>query len=190
VLYLLFFATAAGVVVIALDRGDPDVMHRPPRDPALPITNRGAVASWLLYAAVLFVAALIPLVAGPDEPLEDAASASMTMTFVVMGFGTIFNALANRRDPAPGYAPPVLRAAAVSLVPATLIVLATELPGLQRGLLTTSLTGREWMACLGLAALLPVTIEAAKWYRRRGASRRAPIGALEAVSPGRALPRR
>ena len=26
----------------------------------------------------------------------------MTMTFVVMGLGTIFNALANRRDPGPG----------------------------------------------------------------------------------------
>ena len=68
VLYLLFFATAAGVVVIAVDPGDPDVMHRPPRDPALPITNRGAVLLWLLYGAVLFVAAFIPLVAGPRRP--------------------------------------------------------------------------------------------------------------------------
>ena len=40
VLYLLFFVTASGVVVIAVDPGDPDVMHRPPRDPQLPITNR------------------------------------------------------------------------------------------------------------------------------------------------------
>jgi hypothetical protein len=47
------------------------------------------------------------------------------------------------------------------------------------------------MACLGLAALLPVTIEAAKWYRRRNAAAPArPIGTLEAVSPGRALPPR
>ena len=43
VLYLLFFVTAAGVVVIAVDPGDPDVMHRPPRDPKVPITNRTAV---------------------------------------------------------------------------------------------------------------------------------------------------
>ena len=128
--------------------------------------------------------------AGPDDPQTDVASASMTMTFAVMGLGTIFNALANRRDPSPGYAPPILRAAAVSLVPATMVVLATELPGLQRGLLTTSLTGRQWMACLGLAALLPVTIEAAKWYRRRSAAEPQPIGTLEAVSPGRALPPR
>ncbi len=187
VLYLLFFATAGGVVVIAIDPGDPDVMHRPPRDPALPITNRTAVSMWLLYAAVLFVAALIPLVAGPDEPSEDVASASMTMTFVVMGLGTIFNALANRRDPAPGLTPPILKAAGVSMVILVMVVLATELPGLQHGLLTTSLTGREWMACLGLAALLPLTIEASKWVRRREAAQPpTPIDAREAVSPGRA----
>jgi Ca2+-transporting ATPase len=187
VLYLLFFATAGGVVVIALDPGDPDVMHRPPRDPSLPITNRTAVAMWMLYAAVLFVAALIPLIAGPDDPATDVASASMTMTFVVMGLGTVFNAVANRRDPAPGLTPPILKAAAVSLVVLVMIVLATELPGLQHGLLTTSLTGRQWMACLGLAAVLPATIEAAKWVRRRDAAAPPPpIDAGEAVSPARA----
>ena len=68
VLYLLFFATAVGVVIIAVDPGDPDVMHRPPRDPAVPITNRSAVVMWIVYAFVLFVAAFVPLVAGPDEP--------------------------------------------------------------------------------------------------------------------------
>ena len=99
VLYLLFFVTVAGVVVIAVDPGDPDVMHRPPRDPKVPITNRTAVLFWLLYAAVLFLAALTPLVAGPDQPSPERPSASMTMTFVVMGLGTVFNALTNRRDP-------------------------------------------------------------------------------------------
>ena len=39
-LFLLFFVTASGVIVIALDPGDPDVMRRPPRDPKVPITNR------------------------------------------------------------------------------------------------------------------------------------------------------
>ena len=68
VLYLLFFATAAGVVVITVDPGDPDVMNRPPRDPKIPITNRTAILFWILYGAVLFLAALVPLVAGPDAP--------------------------------------------------------------------------------------------------------------------------
>jgi Ca2+-transporting ATPase len=167
VLYLLFFFTAAGVVVIAVDPGDPDVMHRPPRDPKVPITNRAAILMWVLYAAVLFAAAVIPLVAGPDTPHPTQASASMTMTFAVMGLGTVFNALTNRRDPASGLTAPIFKAAVISVVPIVMLVLATQLPSLNSGLLTTPLDGREWLACVGLALLLPATIEGSKWVRRR-----------------------
>ncbi len=106
VLFLLFFATAVGVVIIAVDPGDPDVMHRPPRDPAVTITNRArwscgsctrSCCSWLPWH---------PLALGPDEPRCRARSVSMTMTFVVMGLGTAFNALVNRRDPTSGLVPP------------------------------------------------------------------------------------
>ena len=183
ILYLLVFVTAAGVVVIAIDPGAPDVMHRPPRDPKLTITNRGAVMLWVIYAFTLFVGAIIPLVAGPDDPSPDQPSQSMTMTFVVMGLGTIFNALANRRDPASGFEPPILKALGISLVPFFLIVLATELPGLQHGLLTTELTGKEWLACFGLAVLLPVVIETGKLIRRRQAPKPAPFDVHRAVAP-------
>ena len=144
--------TASGVVVIAVDPGDPDVMHRPPRDPKVPITNRPAISSWVVYAAVLFVAALVPLVAGPDEPSTDVASASLTMTFVVMGLGTVFNALTNRRDPASGLEPPLLQALVISLFPVAMLVLGDRAARPAEGLLTTSLTGRQWLACFGLAA--------------------------------------
>ena len=177
VLYLLIFVTAAGVVVIAVDPGAPDVMNRAPRDPKVPLANRSSVLMWGIYATTLFVAALIPLIAGPDDPSPDKPSASLTMTFAVMGLGTVFNALTNRRDPASGLAPPILKALAISLVPVTLIRLATELPGLQAALHTVPLTGRQWLACVGLAALLPIVVEAGKWMRRRredasGAGRR------------------
>jgi Ca2+-transporting ATPase len=187
VLYLLVFVTAAGVVVIAVDPGARDVMRRPPRDPKVTITDRSAVTLWVLYALTLFVAALIPLVLGPDDPKTDVATQSLTMTFAVMGLGTVFNALTNRRDPASGLEPPILEALAISLFPVLMIVLATELPGLQRTLLTTSLTSREWLACLGLAALLPVVVEAGKWIRRRGAPERALLETQHAVAPERAL---
>ena len=186
VLYLLFFATAAGVVVITVDPGDPDVMNRPPRDPKIPITNRTAILFWILYGAVLFLAALVPLVAGPDAPSVDQASASMTMTFVVMGLGTVFNALTNRRDPTSGLTAPILQALAISLVPVAMIVLATQLPGLQAGLLTTSLTGLQWLECVGLALVLPLVVEVSKWIRRR----RAPaVPAIDAQRCGHPEPR-
>jgi len=166
VIYLLVFVTAAGVVVIALDPGDPDVMHRPPRDPKVPITNRTSVIFWVVYGLVLATAAFVPLAWGPDEPSTSHATASLTMTFVVMGLGTVFNALTNRRDPASGLTPPLLRALGVSLFPVAMIFLATQLPNLQRGMLTQPLTGPQWLAAIGLALALPVVIEASKWIRR------------------------
>jgi Ca2+-transporting ATPase len=187
ILFLLFFMTSSGVIIIAIDPGDPDVMHRPPRDPNLPLTNRAAVVFWVVYGAVLFLAALVPLAFGPDTPSTDHASTSMTMTFVVMGLGTIFNALTNRRDPGSGLAPPVLKALGVALVPAALLILATTLPRLQAPLLTASLTGPQWLAAIGLALALPVVIEVSKWVRRRRAPAVTTLDAQRAVAPARGL---
>ena len=187
VLFLLIFVTAPGVVVIAVDKGAADVMHRPPRDPKVTITNRSAMTLWGVYATTLFLAALVPLVAGPDEPSPTEPSTSMTMTFVVMGLGTVFNALTNRRDPASGFAPPLLKALAISLFPIAMIALATELPGLQKGLHTVSLSGTQWLACLGLAALLPLVVETGKWIRRRRTEAPAVLDPQRALSPARAV---
>jgi Ca2+-transporting ATPase len=184
VLYLFFFATAVGVIAIAVDPGDPHVMRRPPRDPAVPITNRSAVLFWLLYAAVLFGSAFVPLVAGPDEPRTDAPSASLTMTFVVLGLGTVGNAITNRRDPASGLVPPVLKAAGIGLITVVLLVLATHVDFLQQSLLTQPLTGPQWLACLALALALPVVVETVKLIRR-GRVPRVAVDPLEAVAPDR-----
>ena len=54
ILYLLFFMTSSGVIIIAIDPGDPDVMHRPPRDPKLPLTqpHRGPLLDRLRRGAL------------------------------------------------------------------------------------------------------------------------------------------
>ena len=103
----------------------------------MPITNRTAILMWVTYAFVLFVAAFLPLVAGPDEPSIDDPSVSMTMTFVVMGLGTAFNALVNRRDPTSGLTPPILKSVGIALI-TSVAPLSSRLscPTLQKGLLT------------------------------------------------------
>ena len=187
VLYLLFFATALGVVIIAVDPGDPDLMHRAPRDPSVPITNRGAVMMWILYA----VASLPPRAdpasrrSGPAE--HRAAQRALTMTFVVMGLGTVFNAIVNRRDPASGFTPPILKSVAIAVVPVTMVFLGTQLPTLQQGLLTTSMTPTQWLICLGLAAVLPLTVEISKAVRRRSAPKPLAGDVQRAVNPERAV---
>jgi P-type Ca2+ transporter type 2C len=111
----------------------------------------------------------------------------MTMTFAVMGLGTVFNALVNRRDPTSGLTAPIVKALAIALVPLGLVFLATQLPSLQGALLTVPLTGGQWLVCLGLAALLPLTVEAGKVVRRRRRQPPAPLDPAVVVSPARAV---
>jgi Ca2+-transporting ATPase len=187
VLFLNFFIAVFPVAVIALDPGDPGVMKRPPRDPNVPITNRAAVARWVLYGGVLFIAAFVPLAWGPDTLYIDQPSASMTMCFVVIGLGTVFSGLVMRRDPSSGLTPPVLGALKILVIPAALVVLSTELSFMQRGLLTQSLDGLQWLACIGLALILPIVVEVDKWIRRRRIAAPAGPSTLEAVNPSRAI---
>jgi Ca2+-transporting ATPase len=187
VLFLNFFVSVFPVAVIAFDAGDPDVMSRPPRDPNVPITNRPAIIRWVLYGSVLFLAALVPLVWGPDTLYVDKPSASMTMAFVVIGLGTVFSGLVLRREPSSGLTPPILSAIKILVLPLILIVLATELNVLQRGLLTQSLTGDQWLACLGLALIVPIVVEVDKWIRRRNLPAPAATDVNTTVNPSRAL---
>jgi Ca2+-transporting ATPase len=187
VLFLNFFISIFPVIVIMVDPGDPDVMKRPPRDPKVPITNPAAISRWVLYGAILFLAALVPLVFGPDTLSTDQPSASMTMCFVVLGLGTIFSGLVMRRDPTSGLVPPILSAVKWLAIPIVLVVLSTELPFLQRALLTQPLTGWQWLACIGLALVLPVVVEADKLVRRRRHRQPVEYAAETAVNPARAV---
>jgi Ca2+-transporting ATPase len=92
------------------------------------------------------------------------------------------NALTNRRDPASGLAPPLLKAVGVSLIPIALVFLATQLPGLQQGMLTQSLTGPQWLLSIGLALLLPVVVEGWKLVRRHQAPLAPPLDVERAVA--------
>ncbi len=188
VLFLNFFVSVFPVMVIAFDQGDPDIMQRPPRDPKVPITNRTAIVRWVMYGAVLFLVSLVPLIAGPDKPATDHATASMTMSFAVLGLGTILSGLVMRRDPTSGLSEPVLYAVKILAIPAVLTVLATELAVMQRILMTESLTGLQWLACVGLALLVPIVVELDKWVRRRRAPAAAPIEPTQALEPARARP--
>ncbi len=172
VLFVAFFVVVFGVVVIAVDPPDPGLMRRAPRDPKVPISNRPAVIRWVIYGGTRFLAAFVPLAFGPDTLHVKEPSASMTMAFVVMCLSATFSALVMRRDPSSGLLPPVLKAMAILSIPVALTVLATQLDGLQKGLLTQPLTGPQWLACLGLALVTPVVVELDKLLRADHRQRR------------------
>jgi Ca2+-transporting ATPase len=186
VLFVGLFIVIFPVVVVANDPGAPDIMSRPPRDPKVPLTNSRAVWRWVLYGATRFLPAFACLVWGPDLPSIDTSSASMTMCFAVIALGAVFGGLVLRRDPVSGLSAPVLKALAILAIPTALVVLATELPMAQKGFMTQSLTGTQWLIVVGLSLIGPVVVEADKWIRRRRSPVAAPADARSAVEPARA----
>ena len=167
ILFLNFFIAIVPVVVIMNDPPSPDLMSRPPRDPEERLANGTAIGQWALFGGVLFLATLAALMLGPGELTADRASVRMTMAFVVLAFGTIFSGLVLRRDLEPGLSAPVLGAVGTLAIPSALTVVAVEWTFMQKLLPTTSLSSGEWLASLGLALLVPITIELSKLVRRR-----------------------
>ncbi|MBB1496180.1 cation-translocating P-type ATPase [Propioniciclava sp. MC1595] len=186
VLFLNFFVASVPVFIIIGDPVGEGIMNRPPRDPKVTIANRRSVLRWLLYGFVLFLTALLPLVAGPDQPHPDAPSISMTMTAVVVAFATVLSGISLRRIREPGFTGPLKTALKLAAIPLVLTVLATELGFLQAALLTTSLTLTQWLLCAALAAITPAVIELDKALQRRRATGSDAVRPEDAVAPARA----
>ncbi|PJI94164.1 cation-translocating P-type ATPase [Luteimicrobium subarcticum] len=187
VLALNFFVAIFPVVAIILDPADPTIMSRPPRDPRLGVANARAVRQWLLYGAVTAAVMLVPLAFGPGDLSQDHATVRMTMTFVVTALATVVSGFFMRRDPASGFDRPVLPALRILAIPVLLVVAAVELPFLQVALMTTSLSGTQWLACLGLAAVVGVVVEVDKLIRRnRGTHPTVSLDVAAATAPQRA----
>ena len=186
VLFLNFFISIFPVVVIMREPALPGLMTRPPRDPNLKLANPVSVRQWAFYGGTLFVVTLVALVYGPGELMGDQPSVPMTMAFVVMALGTILSGLVLRRSPESGLAEPVLDAVKILSIPVLITVVAVEWTFMQKLLLTTSLTGGQWVASIALALLVPITIELSKIPRRRHLAV-APIAIdpVDAVAPQR-----
>jgi P-type Ca2+ transporter type 2C len=45
----------------------------------------------------------------------------------------------------------------------------------------------QWLACIGLGLVMPLVVEADKWFRRRRQHPPAPVPVEVAVSPARAV---
>lgn len=86
-----------------------------------------------------------------------------------MALDTAFAGFVMRRSTAACWTRPLLQPALLTIGAVVLVVLSTEIDFLQHWLLTTELTGPQWLACLGLAAVFAVAVEAEKaWRRHRG----------------------
>ncbi|MCW3492242.1 cation-translocating P-type ATPase [Microbacterium sp. SSM24] len=173
ILFLNFFISVFPVIVILLDPVPDGIMLKPPRDPKKTIANGGAITLWFVYGGVLFLMTLIPLLMFTDQASPSKPNVPVTMTFVVAAFGAVLGGLAMRRDPESGLTAPILTAVKWLAIPVAITVAAVEIGFLQRLVGTVSLSGSEWLICIGLALVVPLFVEVEKWIRRRRIARRA-----------------
>jgi P-type Ca2+ transporter type 2C len=166
VLLLNFTLAVVPVVIISLDDPPPGLMDERPRDPSQRILNRTTAVRWIGLGALLAVLSILPVALGPDTPSVDGASVSLTMGFVVMGLATGLAGLVMRRTTAAAWTAPLLQPALITAGGLAFVVAATETEVLQRWLDTTSLTGAQWLVCLGLACLWAGAVEVEKAVRR------------------------
>ncbi|MEM9514299.1 MAG: cation-translocating P-type ATPase [Actinomycetota bacterium] len=167
---MLLFTTIAvaifSVLAIMGDVPEPDLMNRPPRDPKERLVTAATGIRWVGIGIATAAVGIVPLVWGPDEPLTDAASVSMTMAFGVAGLSMISLTIAQRRDPTPFWVGPFWPYLRTLILGCLVVWFAIEFSVLQRWLLTTSLTGSQWMAVIGLSLVPAVVAELDKTIRR------------------------
>jgi Ca2+-transporting ATPase len=181
-LFCKLFVVVTVVIAIIVDVRDPGVMQRPPRKPGTRISNRPQIVRWLISGFLVAASALAVLQFGPDSPSTEHASASMTMAFAIVAFSAVNVGLVMRRERQAPWAPPIFPYLGWIILGWLLTWAAVELPMFQRLLLTTSLTGGQWVVVLGLALLAPafVAIDKAIQIHRLDRDRQ-PAGASAAI---------
>ncbi len=153
-------------LALAVEPGDADVMHRPPRDPHEAILSRAFLLSITFYGTLITAATLAAFGwARIHAPVHAGSIAFMTLALAqVFHLG---NARSHGAVVSPRRAlgnPYALGAVAVTVA---LQVLAVEWPGLARVLHVTDLGAREWAVSVGLSLLPAVVGQAMKMGRRR-----------------------
>jgi Ca2+-transporting ATPase len=190
-LWLNLLTDGAPALALAMEKGDPDIMDRPPRPKNESIINNsmrlGMVVQTIMQTGAVLAAFLIGLywhqTAGemlPDgqNPLSDLlqqnwkgidVQTAETMAFVTLSLCELFRAYTVRSEHASLFKLGLFTnrymqyAVGLSLI---LLLLVVFVPFLQPIFNTHSLSGREWMVVLVLALLPAIAEELTKLYLR------------------------
>jgi len=163
VLWLNLATDTVPALALALEPGAPDIMRRPPRDPASaivswPFMRRVAAYAMLIAASALVIVAWTTVTGVP-------ARRAMTMTFMALALAQLFH-LGNARDERPVVRPDRALANPAALAAVAIVVglqlLAVYVEPLARLLQVEPLNAFEWTLVLVAAAVPAVAGQAMK----------------------------
>ncbi len=165
-LMLNLITDGAPALALGLEKGDPDIMKRPPRPVGEPVINREMTWGILIQSTAMAVATLAAFALGLGKSVEVA----QTMAFVTLSLSELLRAYTARSERyslwaiGPFSNRYMQYAVAFSLV---LLLLIIYVPFMQLIFGTVSLGGQAWMTIAPFILLPAVAAEINKWFLRR-----------------------
>lgn len=155
ILWLNMVTDTFPALALAMEPGDANVMHRPPRDPAEALLSRGFLSSVMFYAALITGVTLAAFVL----ELDGSEARARTVAFMTLALAQLFH-LANARSDAPLVGrqhvsnPYALGALVFSIL---LQLVAAYFAPLARVLGVVPLDRRDWLM-IGAFAVVPAIV--------------------------------
>jgi P-type Ca2+ transporter type 2C len=172
-LVLNLITDGAPALALGLEKGDPDIMKHPPRQPDEPVINRSMVWGIVIQGLVITLAVLgafrISLYLNPDN-LQHA----QTVAFATLSIGELFRAYTSRSETYSIFKLGIFsnKYMQYAVLSSLVILLAIiYLPFLDPIFQTTFLTVKDWIYMIPLILLPSVAAELTKWAMRRRMSR-------------------
>jgi len=163
-LWLNLITDGAPALALGVEKGDPDIMERPPRPPSESIINRqmqiGIIVQTIAIATITLVAYWLGLIAHPGEP-----EVAETMAFVALSFSELLRAFTSRSETIPILKFGVFKNRAMNWAVITslfLLLAVVYVPFLQPVFDTVPLTWSQWEVLLPLLLIPSLAAEAIK----------------------------
>ena len=169
-LVLNLLTDGAPALALGLEKGDPDIMNRPPRHPDEPVINRPMIWGIIIQGLVITLAVLgafrISLYLDPDNILH-----AQTVAFATLSIGELFRAYTSRSETYSifklgFFSNKYMQYAVISSLFILLAII--YVPFLDPIFKTTFLTLRDWVIMFPLILLPSFAAEITKWVLRRG----------------------
>ena len=163
-LWLNLVTDGAPALALGTEKGEPDTMDQPPRDPKEPIINRTMQIGVMMQTLAITAATLAAFFLGADQPLPQPQTAE-TMAFVTLTISELFRAYTSRSERYP-----LLKIGLFSnkwmnlafLSSLALILAVVYVPFLSVVFSTQPLTWAEWAEVIPLLLIPSIVAEVSK----------------------------
>jgi P-type Ca2+ transporter type 2C len=168
ILWLNLITDGAPALALGTEKGDPDIMQRPPRPPSEPIVNRSMLAGISLQTIAITIVTLGAYLMGLR--FYTNPEIARTMAFVTLSTSELVRAFTARSEHYPLFKIGIFTNPTMNLgtlLSLALLLAVVYLPFVNQVFKTIPLTWTEWRLLFPLIFIPAITAEVTKWVQSR-----------------------